>query len=66
MLQWTCAGSGTRFCLYVRHTDGEREWNYDVTPLGRLEKGLEEAKAKGWTVVDMKNEWKVIYPFEKK
>jgi hypothetical protein len=47
-------------------TDGEREWNYDVTPLGRLEKGLEEAKAKGWTVVDMKNEWKVIYPFEKK
>ena len=66
MLQWTCAGSGTRFCLYVRHTDGEREWNYDVTPLGRLEKGLEEAKAKGWTVVDMKDEWKVIYPFEKK
>ena len=66
MLQWTCAGSGTRFCLFVRHTDGEREWNYDVTPLGRLEKGLEEAKAKGWTVVDMKNEWKVIYPFEKK
>ena len=47
-------------------THGEREWNYDVTPLGRLEKGLEEAKAKGWTVVDMKNEWKVIYPFEKK
>lgn len=66
MLQWTCAGSGTRFCLYVRHTDGEREWSYDVTPLGRLEKGLEEAKAHGWTVVDMKNEWKVIYPFEKK
>ena len=66
MLQWTCAGSGTRFCLYVRHTDGEREWHYDVTPLGRLEKGLEEAKAKGWTVVDMKNEWKVIYPFEQK
>jgi hypothetical protein len=46
--------------------NGEREWNYDVTPLGRLEKGLEEAKAKGWTLVDMKNEWKVIYPFEKK
>jgi phosphoserine phosphatase len=66
MLQWTCAGSGTRFCLYVRHTDGEREWNYDVSPLGRLEKGLEEATAKGWTVVDMKNEWRVIYPFEKK
>ena len=66
MLQWSCAGAGTRFCLYVRHTDAEREWAYDVSPLGRLEKGLEEAKAKGWTVVDMKNDWKVIYPFEKK
>jgi phosphoglycolate phosphatase-like HAD superfamily hydrolase len=66
MLQWTCAGSGARLCLFVRHTDGEREWNYDVTPLGRLEKGLDEAKAKGWIVVDMKNEWKNIYPFEKK
>jgi heat shock protein HslJ/phosphoglycolate phosphatase-like HAD superfamily hydrolase len=62
MLQWTCAGSGTRFCLYVHHTDGEREWAYENTPLAKFEKGLEEAKAKGWTVVDMKNEWKVIYP----
>jgi phosphoglycolate phosphatase-like HAD superfamily hydrolase len=66
MLQWTCAGTGARFCLYVRHTDGEREWNYDVTPLGKLEKGLEEATAKGWTVVDMKQDWKVIFAFEKK
>jgi haloacid dehalogenase-like hydrolase len=66
MLQWSCAGPGTRFCLFVRHTDAEREWAYDISPLGRLEKGLEEANAKGWTVVDMKNEWKVVYPFERK
>jgi phosphoserine phosphatase len=66
MLQWTGAGTGTRFCLFVRHTDAEREWAYDVSPLGRLEKGLEEANAKGWTVVDMKKDWKVIYPVEKK
>lgn len=66
MLQWTGAGSGARFCLFVRHTDAEREWAYDVSPLGKLEKGLEEASAKGWTVVDMKNDWKVIYPSEKK
>lgn len=66
MLQWTCAGTGTRFCLFVRHTDAEREWDYDVTPLGRFEKGLVEADAKGWTIVDMKKDWKVIYPFEKK
>ena len=66
MLQWTCAGTGTRFCLFVRHTDAEREWGYDVTPLGRFEKGLVEADAKGWTIVDMKKDWKVVYPFEKK
>lgn len=65
MLQWTCAGSGTRFCLFVRHTDAEREWSYDVTPLGRFETGLVEANAKGWPVVDMKKDWKVVYPFEK-
>jgi hypothetical protein len=51
--------------LLVRHTDAEREWNYDVSPLGKLERGLEEAKAKDWTVVDMKQDWKVIFPFEK-
>ena len=64
MLQWTGAGTGVRFCLFVRHTDGEREWKYDVSPLGRFEKGLAEANAKGWTVVDMKQDWKVIYPFD--
>jgi len=62
MLQWSCAGSGPRFCLFVRHTDAEREWSYDVSPLGKLEKGLEEAKTKGWTVVDMKKDWKVVFP----
>ena len=66
MLQWTCAGTGARFCLFVRHTDAEREWAYDVSPLGRLEKGLVDARAKGWTVVDMKADWRVIYPFQKK
>jgi phosphoserine phosphatase len=64
MLQWTAAGSGSRFCLYVHHTDGEREWAYDRQSLvGRLDKGLDEARAKGWTVVDMKTDWKRIYPW---
>jgi len=66
MLQWTGAGTGARFCLFVRHTDAEREWNYDVTPMGKLEQGLEEANAKGWTVVDMKNDWKIVFPPGKK
>ena len=66
MLQWTCAGSGLRSCLYVHHTDAEREWAYDRTPIGYLDKGLYEAKAKGWPVVDMKKDWELIFPLEKK
>jgi phosphoserine phosphatase len=67
MLQHTAAGSGARFCLYVRHTDGEREWEYDrQSSVGRLDKGLDEAKAKGWTVVDMKKDWKLIFPGDRK
>jgi len=63
MLQWTTAGNGARFALYVHHTDATREWAYDrKSSIGRLDKGLDEAKAKGWTVVDMKKDWKVIYP----
>jgi phosphoserine phosphatase len=66
MLQWTAAGKGARFCLYVHHTDAKREFAYDrKSSIGRLDKGLDEAQAKGWTVVDMKNDWKIIYPFEK-
>ncbi len=63
MLQWTAAGSGPRFGLLVHHTDAEREWAYDRnSPIGRLDKALDEAQAKGWTVVDMKRDWKMIYP----
>jgi len=63
MLQWTAAGSGPRFCLYVHHTDADREWAYDrESHIGKLDKGLDEAAAKGWTVVDMKNDWNTIYP----
>jgi phosphoglycolate phosphatase-like HAD superfamily hydrolase len=63
MLQWTTAGQGPRFALYLHHTDAEREWAYDRnSSIGRLDKGLDEAGAKGWTVVDMKQDWKVIYP----
>lgn len=67
MLQWTAAGSGSRFCLYVHHTDAYREWAYDrASTIGRLDKGLDEAQAKGWTVVDMKTDWKRVFAFETK
>jgi phosphoglycolate phosphatase-like HAD superfamily hydrolase len=65
MLQWTCGASGPRFCLYVHHTDADREWTYDKnSSIGRLDKGLDEAGAKGWTVVDMKADWAKIFAFE--
>lgn len=57
MLQYTCAGSGARFCLYVHHDDADREYIYDRQDhLARLDKGLDEAAAKGWTVVSMKDD----------
>jgi phosphoserine phosphatase len=66
MLQWTTAGQGLRFALLVHHTDAEREWAYDRnSSVGRLDKGLDEAKARGWTVVDMKKDWKRVFPFER-
>lgn len=67
MLQWTTAGTGRRFALYVHHTDNEREWAYDrMSSVGHLDKGLDEAQAKGWTIADMKKDWKIIYPHELK
>ena len=63
MLQWTAAGPGARFALIVHHTDGEREVAYDRTShIGKLDKALDEAAAKGWTVVDMKTDWKAVFP----
>jgi hypothetical protein len=63
MLQWTAAGPGARLCVFVHHTDDEREWAYDrESSIGRLDKGLDDANAKGWVVVDMKNDWNTIFP----
>jgi hypothetical protein len=66
MLQWTTMGGGVRFGLIVHHTDAEREYAYDrKSPFGRLDKALDAATVNKWTVVDMKNDWKRIFPFEK-
>jgi len=64
MLQWTAAGGGVRFMGIVHHTDAQREWAYDrESAIGRLDKALDEARARGWTVVDMKRDWKRVFPF---
>jgi phosphoserine phosphatase len=65
MLQWTAAGAGARFMGLVHHTDAVREWAYDrQSHVGRLDKALDEAKRRGWTVVDMKADWNKIFAFE--
>ncbi len=63
MLQWTTMSGGRRFGLIVHHTDAEREYAYDRdTSYGRLDKALDAAAVNKWTVADMKNDWKVIFP----
>ncbi len=65
MLQWSAAGDGARLMVLIRHTDATREWAYDRdSHIGRLADALDEANAKGWTVVDMAEDWSRIYPFE--
>jgi phosphoserine phosphatase len=63
MLQWTCTETGPHLCLIVHHTDADREWAYDRNSrIGKLDKALDEASRDGWTVVDMKNDWKTVFP----
>jgi phosphoglycolate phosphatase-like HAD superfamily hydrolase len=63
MLQYTCAGSSARLCLYLHHDDADREYAYDRQDhLAKLDQGLDEAAAKGWTVASMKDDWRSIYP----
>lgn len=67
MMQWADSNSYKSFQLYLHHTDAEREWAYDrESHIGKFDKGLDEANKKGWTVIDMKNDWNVIYPHDLK
>jgi phosphoglycolate phosphatase-like HAD superfamily hydrolase len=63
MLQWAMAGEGARFALFVHHDDAQREYAYDrADRLQQFNKGWDEAIAKGWTVVSMKDDWKTVFP----
>ncbi len=62
MLEWTTSGAGLRLGVIVHHTDRDREWAYArESHVGRLARALDEAPARGWVVVDMKQDWKRIY-----
>ncbi|MEO1129940.1 MAG: HAD family hydrolase [Planctomycetota bacterium] len=65
MLQWTAAGDGPSLCLLVHHTDAQREWAYDRdSHIGRLDAALDQARADGWTIIDMKNDWSRVFVWE--
>jgi len=61
-------GSGRRTASIMERRSCEegdsrvRRQSYDT--VGKLDKALDEATAKKWIVVDMKRDWKIIYPFE--
>lgn len=63
MLEWTAAGDGARFVALIRHTDADREYAYDrQSHIGRLDKALDAARQRGWVVVDMKRDWRRVFP----
>jgi phosphoserine phosphatase len=63
MIEYTMAGQGSRMGLFVHHTDAEREYAYDrKSHVGTLDKALDQAAAEGWIIVDMKKDWKQIFP----
>ena len=71
MLEYTGAGDGARLAMLVLHDDATREYAYGPaqglpdTKVGTFTPALyDEAKAKNWTVISMKNDWKKIFSFE--
>lgn len=62
MLEWTTAGEGPRLGVIVHHTDAEREFAYDrESQVGKLAKALDEAPQRGWSIIDLKSDWKTIF-----
>jgi phosphoserine phosphatase len=63
MIEYTMAGDGRRLGLFVHHTDADREYAYDrESHVGTLDKALDQADAMGWIIVDMKKDWKSVFP----
>jgi hypothetical protein len=63
MLQWTTEAGKRRLGVVVHHTDAEREYAYDrQSHMGKLDKALDAAAVDHWIVVDMKRDWKTVFP----
>jgi hypothetical protein len=66
MIEFTTAGAGPRLGLFLHHTDADREFAYDrKSHVGTLDKALDQADAEGWVIVDMKKDWKSVFPDSK-
>jgi len=67
MIQYTKGGEGPRLGLFLHHTDGDREYAYDrKSHVGTLDQVLDMARAEDWIIVDMKRDWSVVFPWEKR
>ena len=65
MLEWSTAGDGPRLGILIHHDDAEREYAYDRdSHIGKLERGLDEADARGWQIVSMRDDWIKMFPAE--
>jgi len=65
MLEYTSKGDGPRLGMIIHHTDSVREYAYDKdSPFGHLSKALDDGPKNKWVIVNMKTDWKVIFPFE--
>ncbi len=65
MLQYATTGQGPRLGVLIHHTDSIREYAYDrQSAIGNLVRGLDDASANGWLIVDMAEDWVHVYPFE--
>ena len=65
MLEWCNASKIKNLPAIIYHTDAKHEWAYDRNSrMGTLNKGLDKAREKGWLVIDMKKDWKVVHPYD--
>jgi phosphoserine phosphatase len=65
MLEYATMGDGPGLAILLHHTDADREWAYDRgSHIGGLDKALDEAGEEGWVVVDMKEDWRTVFPWE--
>jgi phosphoserine phosphatase len=63
MIEWVTAREGPSLGMFVHHTDADREYAYDrESHIGRLMKGLDDAAARRWLIIDMKRDWARIFP----